>query len=80
MPLSYIRAPRSVDGNNIKGSGEAFGDAFRANSSLKELTMWGCSLEPEDAKGLAAGLSINTHLQKVLPCIYLSIRMHLSAG
>jgi len=53
----------SLNGDKIGGSGEAFGEALKANSSLKELNMDGCSLGPEDGKGLAAGLAANTTLE-----------------
>ena len=42
--------------NNIKGSGEALGEALKANKSLKELNLEFCSLGPEDGKGLAGGV------------------------
>ena len=57
--------PRSVAGNNLKGSGAAFGEALKANSSLKGLGMQQCSLGPEDAEALAAGLAANTTLAEL---------------
>ena len=57
--------PRSVRGNNIKGSGAAFGEALKANSSLKELHMQHCRLGPEDAKGLAGGIAVHASLNKL---------------
>ena len=66
MPIAYalltrcVFVPRSVTANsNIKGSGAAFGEALKANKSLKELNMFRCSLEAEDGKGLAGGLAVN---------------------
>jgi len=57
--------PRSVRGNNIKGSGAAFGEALKVNSSLKELNMRACSLEADDGKGLAGGLAIHASLTEL---------------
>ena len=55
--------PRRLNGNKIGGSGAALGEALKANSLLKTLWMGGCSLGPEDAKALAAGLAANTTLE-----------------
>ena len=57
--------PRSVRANDFKGSGAAFGEALKANSSLKELDMAGCSLKAEDGKGLAGGLAVHASLTEV---------------
>jgi len=48
--------------NNIKGSGQAFGEALKANSSLKELYMHSCTLNTNDANGLADGLAVHASL------------------
>ena len=54
-----IRAACSVSGNNIKGSGEAFGEALKSNVTLKMLEMKGCGLGANDGKGLAGGIAVN---------------------
>ena len=54
--------PCSLSFNNIKGSGEALGEALKVNSSLKELRMQECGLGPEDAKGLAGGIAVHGSL------------------
>ena len=51
-----------VSYNNIKGSGEALGEALKNNSSLKELKMAECSFDAEDVKGLAGGLAVHGSL------------------
>jgi len=43
--------------NGLEGSGEVLGEALKANSSLKVLGLYGCSLGPEDGKGLAGGIA-----------------------
>ena len=48
--------------NNIKGSGEALGEALKANTSLKKLEMSNCGLDAEDGKGLAGGLAVHAPL------------------
>ena len=57
--------PRSVAGNNLKGSGAAFGEALKSNSSLKELKMVECGLGAEDLKGLAGGLAVHGSLTEL---------------
>ena len=52
----------SVSQNNIKGSGEAFGEALKANTSLKTLNMYACKLDANDSKGLASGLAVHSVL------------------
>eukprot|EP00316_Scyphosphaera_apsteinii_P005200 CAMPEP_0119311254 /NCGR_PEP_ID=MMETSP1333-20130426/22005_1 /TAXON_ID=418940 /ORGANISM="Scyphosphaera apsteinii, Strain RCC1455" /LENGTH=283 /DNA_ID=CAMNT_0007315595 /DNA_START=167 /DNA_END=1018 /DNA_ORIENTATION=+ len=52
----------NVSNNNIKGRGVMFGDALKANSSLKELNMTGCRLDTKDGKGLAGGLAVHASL------------------
>ena len=52
----------SVSYNNIKGSGEAFGEALKANTSLKTFKMIRCSLDANDCKGLAGGLAVHSGL------------------
>ena len=54
--------PRSVSGNYLKGSGEALGEALKANTSLKKLEMSTCGLDAEDGKGLAGGLAVHAPL------------------
>ena len=58
-------APRSLANNSLEGSGEAMGEALKANSSLKALFMNICDLGPEDGKGLAAGVAASASLTKV---------------
>ena len=55
----------SVSYNNIKGSGEAFGEALKANMSLRTLTMISCGLDDNDSKGLAGGLAVHSGLTTV---------------
>ena len=55
----------SVSYNYIKGSGEAFGEALKANTSLKTLNMQLCYLDGNDVKGLARGLAVNGSLTTV---------------
>ena len=52
----------SVSDNYIKGSGEAFGEALKANMSLKTLKMIECDLDANDSKGLAGGLAVHSVL------------------
>ena len=52
----------NLSNNNIKGSGEAIGEALRTSSSIKKLEMKGCSLGPEDASGLAGGIAASASL------------------
>ena len=55
----------SVSYNYIKGSGEAFGEALKANTSLKTLKMIDCSFDANDSKGLAGGLAVHSVLTKI---------------
>ena len=57
-----IRAACSVSSNNIKGSGEAFGEALKSNVTLKMLEMKSCGLDANDGKGLAGGIAVNSSL------------------
>ena len=52
----------SVSHNRIQGSGEAFGEVLKANTSLKTLKMMRCSLDANDSKGLAGGLAVHSVL------------------
>ena len=54
--------PRSVCGNSIMGSGAAFGEALKTNSSLKKFEMVWCRLDADDAKYLAGGLAVHGSL------------------
>lgn len=47
--------------NKIEGSGEAFGEALKANSALKGLHMDECSLGPEDGKSRPGGRAGGQH-------------------
>ena len=58
----------SVSYSNIKGSGEAFGEALKANTSLKTLKMTYCDLDTNDSKGLASGLAVHSVLTSVSAC------------
>ena len=74
----------SLRENNIKGSGEALGEALKTNSSLKGLDLGFCSLGPEDGKGLAGGMLVNASLTEArcLRCAPLKLppsQSHLSA-
>ena len=55
----------SVSRNYIKGSGEAFGEALKANTSLRTLNMIRCDLDDNDSKGLAGGLAVHGGLTKL---------------
>ena len=55
----------SVSHNDIKGSGEAFGEALKANMSLKTLEMTHCNLDANDSKGLAGGVAVHSGLTKL---------------
>ena len=63
--LLCICACYSVSNNFITGSGEAFGEALKANTSLKTLKMIQCSLDADDSKGLAGGLAVQSGLTKI---------------
>ena len=53
------------DGHDLTGSGRALGEALKTNSSLEKLEMVNCKLGPEDAKGLAGGVAVNTALKEL---------------
>ena len=55
----------SVSRNNIKGSGEALGEALKTNTSLRTLKMRWCGLDANDGKGLAGGLAVHSGLTKL---------------
>ena len=44
--------PCSLLFNNIKGSGEAIGEALKVNSSLTELNMWYTGLDDDGKEAL----------------------------
>ena len=48
--------------NNLRGSGAAIGEALKTSTSIKKLEMLNCSLGPEDASGLAGGISASASL------------------
>ena len=56
----------SVSFNDITGSGEAFGEALKANTSLKKLDLSYCNLGPEDGKGLASGVGVHASLTECI--------------